>query len=66
VFAHILALVLVFPASLLSGDAVPEEPAASLRWGGTSSLDLASAARDLQVSHLTLAGSVPECAYSSG
>ena len=43
----ILALVLVFPASLLPGAAVPEKAAASSRWDGTPNRDQASAARNL-------------------
>ncbi|MEK7675566.1 MAG: PQQ-binding-like beta-propeller repeat protein [Verrucomicrobiota bacterium] len=46
-FLGILAWVFICPASLLRGDSVPEKAAASFRWGGTSSPNMASTARNL-------------------
>src|SRR5512137_2270561 len=46
-FLGILALVFMFPASQLRGDSVPEKPAASFRWGGASSPNMVSTARNL-------------------
>ncbi|MCX6874694.1 MAG: PQQ-binding-like beta-propeller repeat protein [Verrucomicrobia bacterium] len=43
----IMALALVGSTSLLRGDSGPEQPDASLRWGGSSSPNMASTARNL-------------------
>ena len=46
-FLGILALVFTFPASQLRGDSVPEKPRASFHWGGASSPNMVSGARNL-------------------
>lgn len=46
-FLGIFALVFTLPTSQLRGDSVPEKPAASFRWGGASSPNMVSTARNL-------------------
>jgi len=46
-FLGMIVLALLLPTSLLRGDPVPEKPVASFRWGGGSSPNMVSSARNL-------------------